>query len=88
MTSPEIGAVVTSKLDSIKVESLFLLHDQEDKKRLCSQGEFTAKHAFLNKEIAMTFWVLIFLRAIADAILYARNNYMDGKRSLLEVLRK
>ncbi|CAH3028763.1 unnamed protein product [Porites evermanni] len=27
-------------------------------------------------------------RAIADAILYARNNYMDGKRSLLEVLQK
>ena len=27
-------------------------------------------------------------RAIADAMLYARNNYMDGKRSLLEVLQK
>ena len=27
-------------------------------------------------------------RAIADAMLYARNNYMDGKRSLLEVLKK
>ena len=72
----------------IKVEPPLLLHDQEDKKSLCSQGEFTAKHAFLNKEKTMTSWVLIFLRAIADAILYARNNYMDGKRSLLEVLQK
>lgn len=27
-------------------------------------------------------------RAIADAMLYARNNYMDGKRSLMEVLQK
>jgi len=27
-------------------------------------------------------------RVIADTMLYARNNYMDGKRSLLEVLQK
>lgn len=32
--------------------------------------------------------MLPFFRVIADAILYARNNYMDGKRSLLEVLQK
>ena len=30
----------------------------------------------------------LYLRVIADTMLYARNNYMDGKRSLLEVLRK
>ena len=29
-----------------------------------------------------------FCRVIADAILYARDKYMDGNRSLLEVLQK
>ena len=39
----------------------------------------------------LLFWSLLtrfFCRVIADAILYARDKYMDGNRSLLEVLQK